>query len=195
MTRDRVWGADVPFCAWLRKQSYLPSYSAVKGVVATDVDLLIHRYLDTLDTTGTRQLQSLIKVEVKTRGGHPSTSQLDTWLQDHLCVRESILYAGSYVRHWGNAILSLSGEDPDDSDQKIWARFPKGSIQLSKCGWNDLVKHDIDTVQLLRLLAFELHPDSLTEHPFRRHHKTHKIVRDTKTPLGFVTQERVTVRS
>ncbi len=56
MTRSRMFGSDVPFCDWMRSNPELPSYSASHaiGFVATDVDVLVHRYLTKVDSIGTR---------------------------------------------------------------------------------------------------------------------------------------------
>ncbi len=68
MTRMRSYGQDLPFCDWLRHHEGLPAVSADCGFVATDVDLAIHRYLTEVSGSGTREVQNLMQLEVKTRG-------------------------------------------------------------------------------------------------------------------------------
>ena len=47
MTRARIYGSDVDFCRWLRDCKSLPSHDADAGVgvVASDVDVFLHRYM------------------------------------------------------------------------------------------------------------------------------------------------------
>lgn len=180
MTRERIFGSDVPFMAWIRAQKDLPSFSATIGFVATDVDLFCHRYLTVVDKIGTREVQCLMLVEVKTRGGKPSVSQLDT-LQKIDAFRGAKRLGGQAVRNFGVFILSLDGTEPADFEMR-WSRV--GGVQRS-----------IDVRTLIRLLRFEVDPRTLRKLEFRRHHRTRVIERVTMTELGFQTAERRTRRS
>src|SRR5262245_34604620 len=103
MIRQRMFGSDVPFMAWLRRQQKeLPSYSANVGFVATDIDLFIHRYLTEIDSRGTREIQALMLIEVKTHSGLPSDSQRDTLAKVHACCPfRAVDYGGQTIRHFG----------------------------------------------------------------------------------------------
>lgn len=185
MTRERIYGSDTPFCEWMRNCKDLPSYSQTCGFVALDNDLTIHRYLTEVDGQGTREIQALMHVEIKTRNGEPHPSQHDTLFKIHksCCGFKGI--NNQMVVHYGVSILSLSGLTPDDSDSIRWGRF-KGVLLSYKT---------ISRKQLIQLLRFEIHPDNLSRRPFRRHHKTSRVCAIVKTPLGFETEHVLTVRS
>lgn len=178
MIRERVFGTDPDFCAWLRRQKKeLPSYSQNVGFVASDVDLIIHRYMTAVDGLGTREIQSTMLLEVKTRNGKPSHSQLDTLNVWHQTINAKKMVNEKVIRNFGVSILILSGTDPDNSETIQWGRF--NSIT------SNIHYRQINIWQLFKLLKFELHPDNLTLQPFRRHHKTSEITVIEQLPLGF----------
>jgi hypothetical protein len=188
-----MFGSDIPFMAWLRSQEKeLPSYSANVGFAATDVDLFIHRYLTGLqDAEGTRDIQALMMVEVKTRGGSLRDSQRDTLAKIHACCGfREVEYCGQALRHFGVSVLFLSGTTPDDSDEIIWGRFDpkKAHKQHIKC-------RSITRERLFELLRFDRHPDNLSKNAFRRHHLTREIEQVVKAPLGFEYLRKVKKRS
>jgi hypothetical protein len=178
-----MFGSDAPFMAWLRSQEKeLPSYSANVGFVATDVDLFIHRYLTGLqDAIGTRDIQALMMVEVKTRGGNVRDSQLDTLAKIHACcgMRE-VDYYGQILRHFGVSFLFLSGTTPDDSEQMTWGRFDTRKLDRQQIKSRPITKE-----RLFELLRFDRHPDNFSNRTFRRHHLTGEIEQIVKAPLGF----------
>jgi hypothetical protein len=192
MVRDRIYGNDVPFSDWCRrmgKQGQLPSVASDGcAVVLTDVDMTVHRYMTPVDKIGTRQLQALMEVEVKTRNGNPTRSQLDTYAKKHVTTRLVTKVGGVQVFNYGISFLSFSGTSPDDSESIRWGRFNKNEPNIS---WKTI---DEDT--LVKLLRFDLHPDSLQKHPFRRHHYiSDAFTRRKVLPLGFEVEETVVVRS
>ena len=66
MTRDRLFGSDIPLMAWCRekgKTGELPAYSQECGLVQTDVDAFWHRYKTCVDSLGTRDLQVFMEIE------------------------------------------------------------------------------------------------------------------------------------
>lgn len=179
MVRERVFGTDPDFCAWLRSQrKELPSYSQTVGFVATDVDLVIHRYLTSIDGIGSREIQAMMMLEVKSRSGKPHQSQTDTLYKWHLLSNTKQVVNNSLIWGFGVGVLSMSGTDPSNSDHLEWGRFKKGSD-------GKLHYRKITINQLYGLLRFELHPDSLSRQPFRRHHKTRLISVEEQTVLGF----------
>lgn len=184
MTRQRIYGSDVPFMAWMRDQGDLPSYSKTCGVVSTDVDCWIHRYMTEVDSIGTRNLQAIMFLEVKSRGGQPSPSQLDS-LRKVDAFRKTADRSLQCVINCGVSVLRLSNLSPDDSEVMYWGRFSKGKLSY----------RTIDKSQLLLLMRFELHHDNLTPRPFRRHHKTSEFMVEERTPLGFTVQRPVIKRS
>src|SRR5262245_56893943 len=190
MIRQRMFGADVPFMAWLRsQQKELPSYSANVGFMATDIDLFIHRYMTEVDSVGTREIQALMQIEVKTHNGMPHDSQRDTMAKVHACCPfREVKYDRQILRHFGVSFLLLSNTTPDDSEEIIWGRFDNLPNQNIK-------RTPITIEQLFKLLRFELHPDNLEPRPLRRHHKTKEVYEVRKAALGFKYLHKITKRS
>jgi hypothetical protein len=185
MTRDRIYGEDTEFSGWLRKQQRIPS----SIVVASDCDFVIHRYKKPVDGIGTREIQALMILEVKTRNGEPRFAQLDTmWLQ-HKCSQASnrrIREGNTTVTHHGVSFLSLSGTTPENSDLMRWGRFGKAAA----INWKA-----VDEPTLESLLLFNLHPDNFSSNPYRRHHKTTTFEQIVTFPLGFDSPVTLTTRS
>ena len=195
MTRDRMFGSDVPFCAWMRANKVLPSYSRDCGFVASDVDLFIHRYLvDLKDKQGSRDFQCLMTVELKTRLGVVHESQADTLWKLHKfrgqlakplwCEKRKHHYE---LRNFGVYFLRMSGEDPKESGIMKWGRFDKDRPTIR---WDD-----VDVDKLVRILRFDISPESLEGNWWRRHHKTQEIVTLEQQPLGFAKPVRTIKRS
>lgn len=195
MTRSRMFGSDAPFCEWMRSCKELPSYSSDLGFVATDIDIFVHRYLMSVDSEGTRDIQAMMLVEVKTRGGCPSESQLDTLSKVHAFSRKSNgsikpKSVNEQEIHWfGAYVLRLSGTSPKDSKWMMWCRL------INHEQGRALTQTRIDIQQLIKLLSFQIHPDTLIRLPFRRHHKTSDIVLVETTPLGFDVEKHVVRKS
>ncbi len=190
MVRQRVFGSDVDFMNWLRSHDELfPSSNAHDAYVATDVDFFWHQYMTKVDVQGTRDIQAMMMIEVKTRGGNPTAAQLDTLFKIHIAMtaKRSLKVRNRVVRNLGVAILKLSGTCPDDSDNLWWGRFNADG---------ELKWQVITFKQLVQLLQFALHPDNLNNKtPFRRHHKVGYYIAKERTPLGFEIDKVVTVRS
>lgn len=191
MTRQRIYGEDKPMCDWIRRHSELDSD---KGIVVTDCDLIIHRYLTICDryglngTISTREIQAMMMVEVKTRLGKPSDSQSDTLAKWNL-FRGSKAFENYSIRNLGVSILSLSGTNPDDSETMFWGRFLEDQ-KAQEIKWRKISKEE-----LTGLLLFNLHPDNLTTNPFRRHHAKKEIFTEETTENGLQIPVRVFQRS
>lgn len=190
MTRERIFGSDQEFCEWMRGcKDELPSWSKDCGWVATDVDLVIHRYLTSVDGMGTRDVQCIMDIEIKTRGATVNKSQQDTLYKKHRCSSHKtrgVKIDGQIVRYWGVSFCRMSGKNPDDSDLIEWGRFQKrGRIKWRK----------ISRKILIELMRFDRHPDNLSYRPLRRHHKTTEYVVSMKSPLGFEYEKPITKES
>ena len=188
MTRDRLFGSDVPFMAWCRSCKLLPSWSPDCGWVQTDVDTFIHRYLTCIDKQGTREVQPMMELEVKTQGGDLTNSQVDTYRKKHATTMPHLKWRGQTLVNYGVSFVRMDGTSPEDSTWIKWGRFNRSSLQ-------EIVWHDIEFDQLIQLMRFELNPDTLSTNSFRRHHKTRKVLVVEKTALGFVAERELTTRS
>ena len=191
MTRDRLFGSDIPLMAWCRekgKTGDLPACSQECGWVQTDVDAFLHRYKTCIDSLGTRELQVLMEIEWKTRGGNLTDSQLDTYRKKHATILPSLKWHGQELRNYGVTVVRLSGSTPEDSEWIKWGRFVRGNARDMK--WTA-----VSVEQLLKLMRFELHPDTMNTNPLRRHHKTRMFQEVEKAPLGFEVARDLVQRS
>ena len=185
MTRDRVWGEDSDFSAWVRSNPLLPS----SEIVATDADLWIHRYKTHIDSVGEREIQSIIMIEAKTRNAKPNSSQQDTLLKIHRTIvshRRFIKVKKELVKNFGVAILSMSGATIDSSDQMQWGRF---------CEKDFIEWKPIDKDILTELLSFDRNPDTFEINPFRRRHLKSTFEQLITFPLGFSSPVTITTQS
>jgi hypothetical protein len=139
------------------------------GIVRFDIDILIHRYLMLNDKRGSREIQCLMFVEVKTYNAKPTTTQQDTLslfsqvlrnrktnmhrkrrgmhAEDHIAPTIAISRIRNKrvrLRMFGGHLLQLSNDDPTTSELR----------------WD--LKHKISIEQLVKLLRFELDPDNPT---------------------------------
>jgi len=191
MTRDRLFGSDVPLQAWCREKGRtgeLPAYSEECGLVQTDVDAFWHRYKTCVDSLGTRDLQVFNEIEWKTRGGNLTASQEDTYRKKHAMILPCLKWQGQELVNFGVTVVRLSDTTPDDSEWIKWGRFIRG--KQTGMDWKD-----ITVQQLLKLMRFDMHPDTFNAKPFRRHHKTKKFNVVEKSLLGFDVERELIHRS
>lgn len=191
MTRERMYGSDTEFCAWLRSCKELPSFSEDFGVVASDNDVTIHRYMHAIDGIGSRDVQGLMQLEIKTRQGKPRSSQIDTLSKLNLFATHKEV-KGHHIRFFGIFVLVMSDTTPDNSERMWWGVIPKGVILKDA---KNLKWKLIDRSTLISLLRFERHPRNFSKHAFRRHHLTQEIHVVEMTPLGFEVEKIIKKRS
>jgi hypothetical protein len=187
MTKRRIYGEDKPMMDWVRNHPNLPSYSMNHGRTVNDVDFLIHQYKTIVDGVGTREIQFMMHVETKSRGGIPDASQSDTLFKEHKMKCGTNRINGKQVRHHGVSVLSMSGINPADSVSLSWGRFQGDSREITFL--------TITESELISLLTFEKDPDTLLNIDLRRHHKTRSIIKVEKSPLGFDVPVARTKRS
>jgi hypothetical protein len=152
---------------WIRLH---PALDSGRGFAFMDKDIVVHRWR----TDHGREFQCVMFVEVKSRGADLSESQRDTMLIVNQLFRndrttptkKSRQHAGSIsstvyssmrkthvkVKALGYHALRMSGGTPDDSEKIVWD------------------KREITADVLVKLLKFELHPDTLLPMDFRIHH-------------------------
>lgn len=191
MTRDRLFGSDVPLMAWCRekgKTGELPSCSPDCGLVQTDVDAYWHRYKTCIDKIGSRDVQISMETEWKTRGANLTESQADTYRKKHAMIMPRLKWHGQELINFGVSVVRLSGSTPDDSEWIKWGRFIRGAA--SGMSWND-----ISVDQLLKLIRFDIHPDTFNSGYLRRHHKTRVVQVFEKSALGFEVERELVHRS
>lgn len=164
----RLYPLEDAFCDWVRQHPDLPS----SQIGIADMDLFIHRYR----FTHGRGFDCFCLIEVKTRSAPASPSQRDTLNMIGQLLRHSRkrtptkkrifkqasnppaeLYSTmrkSWVPYkaFGYHLLQLDGSTPDDSQEIRWDH------------------HFINRPTLIRLLRFELDPDTLNPIDWRKHH-------------------------
>lgn len=166
---------EVPFKQWIRNEPELDSVQ--HGLVVMDCDQIVHRYKTHTDKLGTRDVQCLMIIEVKTHGAKVTLAQRDTLsLLSQLLnnMRDTPTYKSTKRRandktrdvnahshmigrsirvfSFGAFLLTMSGDCPETSE---WIK------------WDN---KDIDIATLIRILRFDLNPVTLQEMDFRRHH-------------------------
>ena len=94
-----VHTAETAFERWMRNEPRLDSKSA--GIVRFDCDVLLHKYLFKEDKKGGRDLQCIMFIEVKTRGGVLRPAQQDTlsMLSQVLINRKRNIHGDKKGRH------------------------------------------------------------------------------------------------
>lgn len=163
---------DIPLedeiSTWVRNHPMLRSSD---GFTFMDKDLICHRF----KTTHGREFQCMMFVEVKTNNAKLKEWQRDTMhIGDQLFRNDKTTPTKKARRHINNVpekvwspmskswvkvkafgwhLLALSGRDPDLSESIVW---DKSLVTL-----NDLIM----------LLRFDLHPDTLQPMDFRKHHR------------------------
>lgn len=174
VTRRRIYGENDGFSGWLRNQ---PSLDSVQfGIYATDRDFTIHSYKDNADGLGARDVQLLMALEVKTRGGMPDNFQRQTKFFEHQRLRGpkgkqaywatcAITGQKKRVWHFGYYVLSIHEETPESF--VTWVRFTDSGGLDAKT---------ITVEKLLEILRFDVRPDTLEPLDLRRHHKVHRLV-------------------
>lgn len=188
MTRTRAYGEDSDFGDYIRKQPGMDS----RKLAVTDRDWMFQRYRTTVDSVGTREIQSIMMVEVKTRGAVPRKSQLETLSLFHEgALRASTspwLRGERVIRYHGVSVISFTGTSPLNSELIWWGRFKADDLI-------DIYWQKITEAQMISLLMFDLHSDNLTPQPYRRHHKTGVIEQLATFPLGLEAYVKVATRS
>jgi hypothetical protein len=164
-----------PFNQWLQRQADLDSRNYRMAVA--DNDLLIHKYSSRIGkvryeyemTTDNRDcIDHLMQVEVKAFMSELTNSQ-----EDSLYLLDAVLRAAcakngrrryieipdrrmpSFIRHvrcYGVHVLTLSGADPDTSDQMFWDETPITQHQLI-----EILRFDRDPDSPMRMMDTRIH--------------------------------------
>lgn len=166
---------ELPFRKWVRENGLLDSRKS--ALVIYDCDLLLHKYILHTDKIGSREIQAMMFIEVKTQGANITLEQRDTLsiLSQMLRNRQETPTKKLYIKQatsapvkvfsirnnkyvrlfaFGGHLLQISGDSPANSD---WMR------------WDNtyLITEDV----LIKLLRFEIDPETLRPMEWRRHHK------------------------
>jgi len=157
-------GNREPWANWVTENPRLDS--RLHGLSVTNSDLWVHRYMTCVDRVGTRELQHLMLVEVKTHGASEPFAQADTYhaldqvLRQKKKVRVFRLAGGkAWLRCWGVHHLTMSGDDPGSSGWIKWDGKP------------------ITAGELEEVLRLERSPDTLRPREDRRHHTRSQVAR------------------
>lgn len=145
------------FLEWVRGVPDLDSREA--GLCAMDIDVIWHQWRDSRDNNGLRRINHLMVIEEKSFGADLTFSQRDTmWITHQLLVNNPAMQVRNvrgqtvWVKHWGYCKLRYSGARPDDSE---WIEWNRRRVTMS---------------QLIRILRFDLRPDTLHRMDRRMNH-------------------------
>lgn len=153
---------ETDFERWVRNHRQLDSVR--ESIVRFDLDVLLHKYqTKEVDGKGSRDIQFMMFVEVKTYMATPSRSQVDTLSILNQILRNrspnihstprrqvsrqvrrvhsKILGREVAIHLWGGHLLQMDGTSPESSTLMLWDNSP------------------IDTDRLLELLRFVRNPD------------------------------------
>ncbi len=171
MTRPRRDGNEPPFNQWFRDNPRLDSIKESLSVL--DSDLWDHKFRIHSDRRGSRDVQHLSLIEVKTFEAELTEAQRDTlWVittalmrKKEGCNRPFIFQMPHYFRNgsnrrcnlrtvwcWGAHVLRMSHDSPQSSGWMMWD------------------KKEIDVEMLEELLRFERDHFTLRPRSDRRHH-------------------------
>lgn len=164
---------ETAFSRWVRSQKELDSRR--DGIVIYDLDMIVHRYKYDHD----RLYQCIMLVELKRHGAELTDSQRDTlavfgqFLRNdrRTSTKGRRAQVGSRptkvisvirnrrvtCRAFGVHILTFQRTNPDN-------------------GWVQWDKRRITKDQLIKLLKFELHPETLLPMDARKHHRQHPLL-------------------
>jgi hypothetical protein len=169
--RQRVYGVDFAFLAWMRQHPGM--HSVIDRHVVSDFDVVIHRYRDRRATNPKHRVDNLMILDTKTHARGP---QLGTFAQSdtyallnalftskvrrgkHWRVRSYVTYVGGEkrrVRWWGQHVLAMTGDRPENSEA-MW--------------WNDR-EQPIELQTLEQMLVFARDPYTLEAVDYRDHHE------------------------
>jgi len=192
MTATRRYGEDNPFGAWVRLQPDLDSVQ--HSLTVNDADWIFHKYRTHRDGIGTREVQCMMFVEVKTNLAIPKPAQSETLFFIHQRMKwdgELKRLGGSRVavRCFGVFVLCLLGCRPTSSSGMSWGHFDSNGTLL----WSALRGE----WELKKVLAFDIDPHNLKaiEHTLRRHHKTTQTLVRERTDIGIVADRIIVERS
>lgn len=173
--------AETGFSRWLRERGGPGGdLRPEDGFVCCDMDYIVHRYKT--DRYG-RDVQCIMFVEVKTRGGEPTKSQADTLVlidqflnnRRHTPTKSSgkrslngtrsralslVVGREVTVRAYGGYLLQFEQTGPDDS---AWIRWGRNRTEITPD-------------QLAQILRFDIDPETLkSNEDFRSHHKPREL--------------------
>jgi len=162
--KRRIYGEGHPIMREIRNRESLRSTGSDFSFVCTDVDCLAHIYKSRVeDNIGTRRLQMMWQMEIKTHGARPSFSQQDTFWQHHrfcYCPKgKDINNKRTY--HYGVLFLSVNNTCIADSTRIEWGKFT--NPEINQIAWTDISalehKSSINNVQPVRIKMAILGPN------------------------------------
>lgn len=172
-TAPRRDGQDTPFSDWIRNHPELKSVA--EGLYVTDVDYVIHKWSVRNDNgQRNREIKLLLLLEVKSCNAKPDAGQKETLFFIHQGLRSkqqmfsTLLKRHCTVWHFGQCLLRMSGERPDQSERMHWCVFDdKGMFHPTH----------VTEYTLCEILRFDRDPDDPSRYlDTRRHHKTMTIM-------------------
>ena len=175
---------ETAFERWIRGKPELDSRRV--GLVRFDLDILLHRYkFDLRDAHGSRDIQAMMFVEVKTHGADLNEAQRDTLstLSQIMRNRRSNMYEPRFGKHADDHTPPAKTRSAMFDKEVALKLFGGHLLQFehetpADNGWIKWDYKPINARHLISLLLFEIDPDKLTPIDWRRRSKP--TSRDTK---------------
>lgn len=174
--RWRAPTPEPPFNAWVRGHPELDSKR--HHVVVTDTDMWVHRFGRKWKGVTYRDVQCIMFVEIKTHGADLNDGQRDT-----LHFANQLLRTEKWTTQRVNGRYA-PGHQPNTARVRAWSHLSKQWVEMRSYGahklrlagtdpldssWISWDDKPITIADLLKLLRFDLHPDSLNPVEWRRH--------------------------
>ena len=177
----RWHAAESAFNQWMRAH---PELRSQDGIVRFDCDVLLHRYmLNLTDGLGSRDVQCLMFIEVKTHDADLRPDQRDTLslLSQVLRNRRRNVHAARRGLHASKHVAPCRAKSRKSGRNIALRLFGGHLLQLSadSPANSNLIRWDgnqITQAQLVGLLRFDLDPDKLIPMDWRRRYMSTAIL-------------------
>jgi len=167
------------FGRWIHDHPDLDSI--YEGFVTQDLDIFVHKYKNNYE----REVECIMLIEVKTFGKKPD-----------ICQRDTLSIIGQFLRNRKPTNYKRMRMQLSATEMKAYSRLKNKYVKVRGFGYhllqfekdnpeNGWIKWDnklINKKMLIKILRFEVDPDTLNGFDLRKHHKKHKTLFSLTSP-------------